>query len=299
MHNRILLIVTICLSTILLLLEGSSKTTFFYSTPNIKVKDTDTNEIMNLDLEEYIIGVVAAEMPASFNEEALKAQAVAARTYAIYKMKNNSNNYDVVTDVSNQSYITLEKMKEKWQEDYEKYYEKVAKAVNSTKGKIMLYNSEVIEAYYFSMSNGYTENSELVFNEEKEYLQSVESSYENETLKNFEVSTTFSLKEVCEKLGINSNDLNISNIKRSDTGRVNSIMINNEEFKGTIVRSKLGLRSTDFDIKVEDEKVLITTRGYGHGVGMSQYGANGMAKAGYNYEEILKYYYKNIEISSI
>lgn len=298
MYNRILLIVTICLSLILLFMS-SNNTTLFYTEPNIKVKDPTTNNVSSLKLEEYIIGVVASEMPASFNEEALKAQAIASRTYAIYKMQNNNNNYDVVTSVSNQGYITIEGMKNKWGNDFDKYYSKIKEVVNSTRGKVMKYKDKIIEAYYFSMSNGYTEDVELVFSESRDYLQSVESIYENENLKNFSVTKTFTKYEICNKLDIVCNNLNIGNIKRSNTNRINAITINGKEYKGTIIRSKLGLRSTDFDIKIDNENVTITTRGYGHGVGMSQYGANGMANAGYNYEEILKYYYKNIEISSI
>ena len=116
---------------------------------------------------------------------------------------------------------------------------------------------------------------------------------------NFSVTKTFTKEDICNALNISCTNLVFSNIKRSATHRVNSITINDKEFKGTVVRSKLGLRSTDFDVTNNGDKVLITTRGYGHGVGMSQYGANGMAKDGYNYEEILQYYYKNVKISTI
>lgn len=298
MQNRILLIISICLSLILLFM-GSKDTTLFYTEPNILVKDSDTDNISSLKLEDYIIGVVASEMPASFNEEALKAQAIASRTYAVYKMQNSSNDYDIITSVANQGYITIEEMKNKWGNDFEKYYNKIKEVVNITKGKVMLYDNKVIEAYYFAMSNGYTENAELVFSEDREYLQSVKSDYENENIKNFIVSKTYTKEEICTKLEVKCNDFIVSNIERSNTGRVNKLSINGNIFKGTTFRSKLGLRSTDFDISVTEKDVNITTRGYGHGVGMSQYGANGMANAGYNYEEILKYFYKNIEISSI
>lgn len=298
MQNRILLIVAICLSLVLLFMSGNN-TTLFYSEPNITIKNTETNKISSLKLEDYIVGVVAAEMPASFNEEALKAQAIASRTYAVYKMQNNAKEYDIVTDVSNQGYITKDEMKKKWGSEFEKYYQKILNAVNDTAGVIMRYNNQIIEAYYFAMSNGYTEDVELVFSEDREYLQSVKSIYEDESLKNFIVEKIYSKNEICNKLEIMCNSLVFTDIKRSDTGRVISIKVNNDNIKGTTFRSKLGLRSTDFTIKEENNNILITTRGYGHGVGMSQYGANGMANAGYNYEEILKYYYKNIEISSI
>lgn len=299
MQNRILLVVVFILSLILVTISSNENTTFFNSEPNIKIKNTKTDNIDSLNLEEYVIGVVAAEMPASFNEEALKAQAVASRTYAAYKMEQNNSEYDVVTDVSNQSYITVDEMKSKWNTEFDKYYQKISDAVNATKGKIMYYGDEIVEAYYFAMSNGYTEKASLVFSEDKDYLQSVESVYDNNELKNFEVTTTFTKEEICQKLNIVCDTLTFSNIIRSDTNRVNSITVNGVQFKGTAFRSKLSLRSTDFTIEEDDNQIKITTKGYGHGVGMSQYGANGMAKEGYSYEEILQYYYKNIKISSI
>lgn len=301
MLNKILLVIILVLLLVYVGIDGSKSTTFF-SSPNInkiKVKDTTKNTIEKLNLEDYIIGVVAAEMPASFNEEALKAQAVASRTYAVYKMENNTREYDVVTDVSNQSYITVDEMKNKWKDDFDKYYNKVKNAVLNTKGEVMFYDNNVVEAYYFAMSNGYTENASLVFSEDRDYLQSVESIYDNENLKNFEVTKVYKKEEVCNKLNISCEGFEINNIERSNTGRVNKIVINNKGFKGTEVRKLLGLRSTDFTINIDNDNVSITTKGYGHGVGMSQYGANGMAKNGYSFDEILKYFYKNVEIVSI
>lgn len=297
MKNRLLLIIVLILSVIYVVIDSSSNTTFFNSTPNIKIKTTD-NQIESLALEDYIVGVVAAEMPASFNEEALKAQAVAARTYATYKMQTSKQNYDVVTTVSNQSYITIEEMKKKWQEEFNKYYNKIVEAVKATQGEVMLYNDEVIEAYYFAMSNGYTEDVKLVFNENKDYLQSVVSSYDK-NIKNFSVTKDFTKEEICQKLNVSCDNLMFTNINRSNTNRVNNITVNDKVFKGTDFRHKLGLRSTDFTIENNGDIISITTRGYGHGVGMSQYGANGMANDGYSYDEILKYFYKNINLSSI
>lgn len=301
MKNRILLGIVIVLSIVLIVVSSKNSTTFFVSEKgeNILVKNSTTNKINKMDLEEYVVGVVAAEMPASFDIEALKAQAVASRTYAVYKMQNSNTDYDVVTDVSNQSYITVDDMKEKWQEDFNKYYEKVKKAVNDTQGEVLTYNDDVIESFYFAMSNGYTENASLVFHEDKDYLVSVASVYDNESLKNFQVTTEFSKEDFCTKLEINCDKIEITNIKRSSTNRVNELMINNVLFAGTEVRKKLNLRSTDFDISINNNIVYITTRGYGHGVGMSQYGANGMAKTGQKYDDILSYFYKNVKISSI
>lgn len=297
--NRILLILTIILSIIYIVLDSSSNTTIFYTDvkKEINVKNTNTNKINKMELEEYVIGVVSAEMPASFEEEALKAQAVASRTYAIYKINTSNKNYDVVTDVSNQGYITIDEMKNKWGDNFYKYYEKIKKAVEDTSGLIMYYNNEVVEAYYFAMSNGYTEEAEKVFSISKDYLKSVESKYDT-TLKNFKVNKEISKAEFCQKLNIICDNIEITNIKRSKTNRINEITINNKTFKGTEVRKLLNLRSTDFDILVKDN-IIITTKGYGHGVGMSQYAAEGLAKEGYKYNDILKYFYQNIEINSI
>ncbi len=299
MKNRYLLILILILSIIAISSFWKEKTTFFDNSEdmNIIIKNKDTDEEKEINLEEYVIGVIAGEMPASFDEEALKAQAIAARSYAINKINTSTTSYDVLTDITNQVYITIEQMQEKWGNDFNYYYEKIKNAVDATKGLVMTYDGEVISAYYFSMSNGYTEDVAAVFGGEKDYLVSVESSWDK-NVKNFTVLTTISKKEFCTKLNIECNNIVINRIKRSDTNHVETILINNKEFKGTEIRSLLGLRSTDFTIEIDND-IKITTNGYGHGVGMSQYGANEMAKLGYTYDEILKYYYKNIEIEKI
>ena len=202
-----------------------------------------------------------------------------------------------MTDVTNQVYITEEQMQEKWGDDFAFYYTKVKEAVADTKNLVMEYDGEVISAYYFAMSNGSTEDVSLVFGEKRDYLVSVDSPWD-ESVKNFSVTTTFTQEEFCTKLNIDCSSINIGSINRSATNRVNTIVINNQEFKGTTFRSLLGLRSTDFTISVADN-ITITTKGYGHGVGMSQYGANEMAKNGSTYEDILKYYYKDVDIVEI
>ena len=298
MKNRNLIIAVIFLSVIAILSSFDKKETVFLNEEKtVTIKNNETKEEKNLELEEYIIGVVAGEMPASFEIEALKAQAIAARSYAMNKINTSNETYDLVTDVTNQVYITTDEMKNKWQSEYDYYYEKIKKAVLETQGLVMKYNDEIISAYYFAMSNGSTEDVSLVFGESKEYLQSVDSSWD-ENVKNFTVETNITKEEFCKKLDISCDDIIIKDIKRSETNRVNEITINNKKFKGTEVRSLLNLRSTDFDIEI-NESIKITTKGYGHGVGMSQYGANEMAKNGSTYEEILKHYYNNIEISKI
>lgn len=264
----------------------------------IKLLTQATGEIKDLDLEEYIIGVVAAEMPASFEIEALKAQAVAARTFAMHKINTRDGDYDVIAGVADQAYNTVEDMQKKWAEKYDENYAKISNAVLSTKNEVMKYQGKVIEAFYFSMSNGKTENCDLVFQESLPYLVSVGSEWDNESLNNYEVTKTFSKDEFCSLLSLNCENLEINQIDRTDSNRIKNIVINNQSFTGVQIRKLLTLRSTDFDIELSDE-IKITTRGNGHGVGMSQYGANGMAKDGTNYQGILNHYYQNIEILKI
>ena len=299
MQNKYLIVVIIILSIVAIISSPKKSETAYFNDEEIEVtiKDSTSNEETKLNLEEYIIGVVAGEMPASFEVDALKAQAIAARSYALSKINTATTSYDLLTNVTNQVYITTTDMQKKWGTDYEYYYNRIKDAVLETKDLVMEYDGEVISAYYFAMSNGYTEDASLVFGETHDYLESVDSTWD-ENVKNFEVTTTFSKEEFCEKLSLDCSNIAIENIVHSATNRVNSITINNQEFKGTKIRSLLNLRSTDFDIDITD-KVTITTKGYGHGVGMSQYGANEMAKKGYTYEEILNYYYKGIDIVKI
>ena len=257
-----------------------------------KIKVNKNNEVLELDLEDYIVGVVAGEMPASFEVEALKAQAVASRTYAMYNKTISDRAMEATTD--DQVYLTEEEMKEKWGNDYNTYYNKIKKAVNDTIDVVMKQNGEYFKSFYFAMSNGYTEDSALVFGESN--LESVSSPWDNETLNKFIVDTTFTTEELKQLLSISNID-NIEIITRDKTNRVSKLKVNNKEYTGIEFRKLLTLRSTDFTIKKDNENYIITTRGYGHGVGMSQYGANGMSKENYTYEEILKYYYKNIEIT--
>ncbi len=300
MKNKLLLIVVICLLVVfkLNIHKKELKEIKKNEEANIKIKD-ENNNVSQLSLEDYVVGVVAAEMPASFNIEALKAQAVASRTFAVYKMEhNNSKEYDISSTINDQAYITVEQMHDKWQNDYEKYYEKVKSAVVATDNEVMVYQGNVIESFYYAMSNGYTSDAQSVFSESLPYLASVESKWDNNQ-NNFLVSTTIKKEDFCQKLNIDCTSINISDITRDKTNRVSSININNQTFKGTNFRTLLNLRSTDFEIEINDDNVLITTKGYGHGVGMSQYGANGMAKEGKNYQEILKYYYQNIDLTKL
>lgn len=258
----------------------------------ISVNALINNDIVSLSLEDYVIGVVACEMPASFDNEALKAMSVAARTYALYKKERNNT---LKTTTDDQCYIDNNQMKKKWKSNYDKYYSKISNAVNSTKNEYMTYNDKVIIAFYFSISNGKTENVENVFSQKLDYLVSVDSSWDKRSSYN-ENNVKFKIKDFLNKLNIKDDKINNIKIDRSSTNRVNNIKINNNNYKGTKFRTLLGLRSTDFDITYDNNYVYIHTLGYGHGVGMSQYGANYMAQDGYKYDDILKHYYTGIKI---
>lgn len=266
----------------------------------IKVKRNDSQVVESVPLEKYVIGVVAGEMPASFNIEALKAQAVASRTYALNKAQNNKNDYDVDDGTSSQVYIDETEMKEKWQVNYEENLNKIKQAVADTKGEVILYNNNIIDAMFFSTSNGYTENSSDVFQNSLPYLKSVESKWDEAESPVFSSTKEVSKDEFLFNLNLSSSDnISIDNITKTNTGRVKTVTINGKTFESSKIRSAFNLRSTSFNIQVEEDKVIFNVNGYGHGVGMSQYGANGMAKEGYNYKDILNHYYQNCEIKKI
>lgn len=261
----------------------------------------NNNEIISLPLEEYLVGVVSSEVPVSFEEEALKAQAVAARTYALKQISNNKgNDYDLKTDTSSQVYKTNEELKDIWKEEYDNNIKIIKNAVDKTKGEYITYNNEVIYAFFFSTSNGYTEDNKNVFGEDLPYLKQVDSSFDSEETDNFFFEKNFSLNDFYNLLGINYSDsLTVENIIKSDSDRVLSLKINNTEFKGRDFQKKLSLRSNDFEIHKENNNVRIVTKGFGHGVGMSQYGANALAKRKKSYKEILKYYYTGTSIQKL
>ena len=268
---------------------------------NVRVKRLSTNKIEEVPLEEYIVGVLAGEMPVYFELEALKAQAVASRSYVLKRLEyNKDSEYDVVDSVLNQVYLDDNYLKEAWGKDYVVNINKLRTAVNETIDEYLEYNGEIIDALFFSTSNGYTEDASVVFNLELPYLKSVESKWDAQTSSVFNSQKTMSLQEFYEKLGLQyKSKLSFNVLERSDTNRIIKLEINGNMLKATDVYNKLGLRSTDFNLTQVGTNVVIDTKGYGHGVGMSQYGALGMAKEGYNYKQILEYYYSGAEIKKI
>ncbi len=244
--------------------------------------------VINLNMTDYLIGVVSSEMPASFNLEALKAQSVLARTYAL---KTKQTEKKLTDTVSTQSYIDIDQMKNKWGNSFNTYYNKIKNAVENTNGEYLSYNGNYIEALYHSTNNGKTESSLDVFGNYYPYLISVSSEYDKNA-SSYLRTINMPLDAISNKLGLSlNNDSVISILSYTDGGNIKEININGNNFSGKKVRELLGLRSADFDISISDNNANITTRGYGHGVGMSQYGANGMANAGYSYKDILSHYY--------
>ena len=269
----------------------------FSSNSVVRVYREDSGVINVVPIEEYVVGVLAGEMPVDFELEALKAQAVAARSYVMIQMERNAyKDYDVVDSVTNQVYLDSDYLMKVWSNSYTDNINKIKTAVLSTKGEYIAYNGRVAEALFFSTSPGKTENSEDVFPNRVEYLRSVDSSWDAISPV-FETKKVFTLITFYNLLSLNySDDLIISNIDTTITGRIKSMVINGRIFTGNEICSLLGLRSTFFTIEKLDNSVVITNRGYGHGVGMSQYGAEAMAINGYNYQDILKHYYQGIEI---
>ena len=270
----------------------------YINNTTIRVKRLKTDTIETIPLESYIVGVLAGEMPIYFEKEALKAQAVASRSYAIKRIEyNKDKDYDVVDSIMNQVYLDEDYLKEAWGNNYVVNINKLRSAVNETIDECLTYDDKVIDALFFSTSNGYTEDADLVFNLNLPYLKSVESKWDEKESSAFSTTTVIPLNKFYEKLNLKYNkELKVEIIKRSPTNRVLELKINNQKFTGKDLYNSLSLRSTDFIITQIGTNVFIDMKGYGHGVGMSQYGALGMAKEGYSYKDILSHYYQNTAI---
>lgn len=249
------------------------------------------NEKKQIPLEEYLVSVVGAEVPALFDMEALKSQAVASRTFALYQ--ENTRGYVTTAD---QAYNSLEELQQKWQDNYYTYLKRITDAVNMTKNQVITYDKKLIKAYFYAMSNGYTTTSLSVFNEALPYLNTIMPTFDNETNTKFRVTKKVSKDEFCKTLNIDCVALTINNIITDYSNRIETLSINKKTYTGIEIRKIFNLRSTDFTITAENNDIIFTTKGYGHGVGMSQYGANAMAKEGSSYKDILEYYYQGVTI---
>lgn len=294
----IILIIPVIIIKILTPKKIKNKT--YQKTDNItvRVKRENKNTIEKIPLEKYLMGVLAGEMPVSYDIEALKAQAVAARTYTINKIEQNkTKEYDVVDTTNDQVYKDEQQLKEIWKEKYNENTKKLKQAIKETNGEYLTYEGKPIHAFFFSTSSGTTENCKDVFGESLPYLVSVSSTWD-ENSPSYQGELKLTKEEFCQKLEINCNEIKI-NIERNETNSIKNITINNKTIKGTDFRFKLGLKSTNLEIEQTNNDIIIKTKGYGHGVGMSQYGAKELANNGYKYDEILKHYYQGVEFKKI
>ncbi len=256
--------------------------------------------IITLSDEDYIVGVVAAEMPALYEEEALKAQAVAAYTYAYRKKAAATGEYHLTDQsITDQSYTDESERKEKWGENFDAYEQKIRAAVNEVAGQLILYEGGPIFAAYHAVSSGQTEAALNVWGNEVPYLCGT-LSVADKLCETYKSEQSFSAEELITKLGLEYKNQTASDLiiksECSDAGTVLKFSVAENEFTGNEIREKLGLRSACFETEHKDDKICFTVYGYGHGVGMSQYGANQMAKSGADYKEILLWYYKGCEI---
>ncbi|USB32876.1 stage II sporulation protein D [Paenibacillus sp. YPG26] len=279
----------------------------------VRVYLTKTGVTETLPLEEYVAGVLAAEMPATFELEALKAQAVAARTFIVRRLVDGHvsgvprGSANVTDTVTHQAYLSRAELA-RWKTNGEAdKLAKIKKAVQETTGTIMTYQGKPITASFFSASSGYTENSEEYWSQKIPYLRSVASPWDAKLNPAYKETVTLKLSRVLHKLGLDQasvpasaqkgNAGSLFKILSSTTGhRVKEAEIGGSKFSGREIREKLGLRSSQFRFDIEGDEVRITTYGYGHGVGMSQWGANGMAREGRTVTEILKHYYTGISL---
>ncbi|ADY57530.1 stage II sporulation protein D [Syntrophobotulus glycolicus DSM 8271] len=263
-------------------------------------------KMKKMELEDYLVGVLAAEMPAEFEPEALKAQAVAARTYVLKRKEDSKDlaDYDVDTTEKTQAWCSNREMSDKWGFfKYWQYKEKLSRAVQATKGKVITYRGKKIEALFFSSCGRKpTEFSQEVWGNKVNYLVSVSSEESNSARsaakQDYDIPTFYQLLGIKDSAGSFSKT-DIVVMQKTGSGRIKQLTVKGKRFESKDFRSKLKLNSTDFEWTVSQNKIIFTVYGKGHGVGMSQYGANDMAKAGRNFEEILKHYYTGTEISQV
>lgn len=271
-----------------------------------------SGEVEELSMEEYVTGAVLAEMPASFHEEALKAQAVACRTYAArQKLRETLSPTDELCGAhlsddssKHQAYFSEKQARAFYGDSYEEYYGKVSGAVKEVSGEVLVYEGEPIIAAFHSMSGGRTENSAAVWGGQLDYLVAVDSTSDMKCT-DFRSEKTYTAKELSARITSRYPEAELKGdksgwvtvIDRTASGTVTSVIVGNKAMSGTELREILNLRSACFDVSYNEENGFVfVTRGYGHGVGMSQYGANAMAENGSSYAEILGHYYRGTEL---
>lgn len=274
-----------------------------------KVLDVESGQVLTVEPRDYVIGAVMAEMPISYHEEALKAQAVSAFTYAVRQKQNQASDPELNgADFSNdsakyQAYFTPEQAKAFFGDEYDASYKKTASAVDEVFGKVICSGGKPIAAAYHSISGGITESAEVVWGESLSYLQpevsqaDISSPDYEYTVKMTPADMKASILNYKADISLSENPAEwITVNSRSYSGTVTDMTVGSSAMSGTQFRSALGLRSANFTVSFENDTFTVTTKGYGHGVGLSQYGANAMAESGKSYKEILNHYYSDIEI---
>lgn len=263
-----------------------------------------------MSMSDYLQGVVAAEMPASFEPEALKAQAVTARTYTRYKMTVSSSAHpdaDVCTDPACcQAYLAPETAAANWGGNAADYKAKIAAAVSGTDGQVILYNGAPIQAVFFSSSNGRTENAVEVWGASVPYLTGV-TSPEGDEVPNYHSTATVPVSDFITAIHGKYPQADLTgdpsgwftNTVPTSAGGVETVDVGGVTVPGTVLRSLFSLRSVNFTVAADAQAVTFSVTGYGHGVGMSQYGANAMAKEGHTWQEIIKWYYTGVDIGTL
>ncbi len=278
----------------------------------IKLFHSGSGQIEELPIDEYLYGVVSSEMPANFEIEALKAQSIVARTYTIYQIMNNSGKHPGADICDNssccQAWISKDERLSKWTpEEAESNWNKIVDAVNSTSGKIITYQNKPINAFFHSNSGGKTESSLNIWGGiDYPYLKSVETAGE-EGYTQYSSEAKFTKEELLNKLKEKYEDCEIDYsqenciqiLEYTTSGRVKTIKFGNKEIAGTEARTILELRSTNFTFTISEDEIIFSVIGYGHGVGMSQTGADALAKSGSNCEEIIKHFYTDVEIVEV
>ena len=280
----------------------------------INLKITSTGEVKKIKVSDYLKGVLPSEMPPGYDIEALKAQAVVARTYLYDKIKNHSHkDADICDSPSHcQAYYDIETIKYIWKEKRgfdektrKEYLKKVNDAVDSTENIVVTYNGKYIKAYFHACSGGKTENVHNIWGKQEiKYLKSVESLGE-ESYKNYTSKKILTVAELQAKLNedesvlctINEKEEIIKILSYTDTGRVDKVKIGNVIYTAERLRQVLGLKSTNFKVECNENKVTFYVTGYGHGVGMSQVGANYYAKQGYTFDKIIRHYYTGVDVT--
>ena len=292
--------------------EAETITYDYQKYQTIKLLHSGSGQIEELPIDEYLYGVVSSEMPANYEVEALKAQAIVARTYTIYQIMNNSGKHPGADICDNssccQAWISKDERLSKWApEEAESNWNKIVDAVNSTSGKIITYQNKPIIAFFHSNSGGKTESSLNIWGGiDYPYLKSVETAGE-EGYTQYSSEAKFTKEELLNKLKEKYEDCEIDYsqenciqiLEYTTSGRVKTIKFGNKEIAGTEARTILGLRSTNFTFTISGDEIIFSVIGYGHGVGMSQTGADALAKSGSNCEEIIKHFYTDVEIVEV